>query len=138
MRFKGLISFNEICFSCLTKYLTLNIGYRTETTGSERASGGICINNQEIKTAETLTLLGKVDFRLIFSEHVNSACKMASQRIAVLMRLRSLIPIKANSNYATCTRQPCYVSLHIATYCGTCVELVIRASLNGYKRETRG
>ena len=42
----------------LKKYQTLNIGYRTETTGSERASGGIGINNVEIKTAETLKLLG--------------------------------------------------------------------------------
>ena len=30
----------------------------------------------------------------ILSEHVNSACKKASQRIAVLMWLRNLIPIK--------------------------------------------
>ena len=57
------------------KYQTLNIGYRTETTGSERASGGIRINNEEIKTAETFKLLGvTIDSRLNFSEHVNSAC----------------------------------------------------------------
>ena len=36
----------------LKKYQTLNIGYRSETTGSESASGGIRINNQEIKTAD--------------------------------------------------------------------------------------
>ena len=60
----------------LKKYQTLKIGYRTETTGSERASGGSCINNEEIKTAETLKLLGlTIDFRLKYSEHVNSACK---------------------------------------------------------------
>ena len=58
----------------LKEYQTLNIGYRTETTGSESASGGIRINNQEIKTAETLKRLGvKIDSRLNFSEHVNSA-----------------------------------------------------------------
>ena len=80
----------------LKKYPTLNIGYRTETTGSERASGGIGINNVEIKTAETLKLLGvTIDSRLNFSEHANSAGKEASQSIAVLMRLRKLIPIKA-------------------------------------------
>ena len=80
----------------LKKYQTLNIGYRTEKTGSERASGGIRINEEEIKTAETLKLLGvTIDSRLNFSEHVNSACKKASQRIAVLMRLRNLIPFKA-------------------------------------------
>ena len=51
----------------LKKYQTLNIGYRTETTSSERASGGIHINNEEIKTAETLKLLGvTIDSRLIF------------------------------------------------------------------------
>ena len=80
----------------LKKYQTLNIGYRTETTSSERASGGIRINNEEIKTAETLKLLGvTIDSRLNFSEHVKSACKKTSQRIAVLMRLRNLILIKA-------------------------------------------
>ena len=69
----------------------MNIGYWTETTGSERASGGIHI----IKTSETLKLLRVIkDSRLNFSEHVNSACKKASQRIAVLMWLRNLIPIK--------------------------------------------
>ena len=78
----------------LKKYQTLKIGYRTETTGSERASGGSCINNEEIKTK--LSLLGvTIDSRLKYPEHVNSACKKASQRIAVLMRLRNLIPIEA-------------------------------------------
>ena len=67
-----------------------------ETNGSERASGEIHINNEEIKTAETLKLLGvTIDSRLNFSEHVNSACKKASQRIAVFMRPRNIIPIKA-------------------------------------------
>ena len=79
----------------LKKYPTLNIGYRTETTGSERASGGVGINNVEIKTAETLKLLGvTIDSRLNFSEYANSAGKEASQSIAVLKRLRKLIPIK--------------------------------------------
>ena len=80
----------------LKKYQTLSIGYRTETIGSQRASGGTCINNEEIKTAETFKLLVvTIDSRLNFSEYVNSACKKASQRITVLMRLRNLIPIKA-------------------------------------------
>lgn len=70
----------------LTKYRTLNIGYRTDTTGSESACGGIRILKwSEIKTTETLTLLGvTIDSKLNFSEHVNSACKKASQSIAVL------------------------------------------------------
>ena len=81
----------------LKKYQTLNTGYRTETTGFESASRGIRINNQVIKTAETLKLLGvTIDSRLNFSEHhVNSGCKKASKRIVVLLRLRNLIPIKA-------------------------------------------
>ena len=45
---------------------------------------------------ESLKLLGvTVDSRLNVSEHVNSVCVKASQRIAVLMRLRNLILIKA-------------------------------------------
>ena len=87
---------SDLLVGNLKKYQTLNIGYRTETTSSERASGGIRINNEEIKTAETLKLLGvTIDSRLNFSEHVKSACQKTSQRIAVLMRLRNLIPIKA-------------------------------------------
>ena len=53
------------------------------------------MNNQEM-TMESLKLLGvTVDSRLNVSEHVNSVCEKASQRIAVLMRLRNVIPIKA-------------------------------------------
>ena len=51
----------------LRKYQMLNISYRTETTGFERASGGICMNNGEIKAAETHKLLGiTIDSRLNF------------------------------------------------------------------------
>ena len=43
-----------------------------------------------------IKLLGvTIDSKLNFSEHVSSTCKMASQRIGVLMRLRNLIPTKA-------------------------------------------
>ena len=53
------------------------------------------MNNQEM-AMESLKLLGiSVDSRLNVSEHVNSVCEKASQRIAVLMRLRNVIPIKA-------------------------------------------
>ena len=70
----------------LTKYQTLDIGYRKETIDSERASGGIRINNQEIETGETLKLLGETtDNRLNISEPIKSACMKASQRFAVLM-----------------------------------------------------
>ena len=95
----------------LKKYQTLNISYRTKTTGPERASGGIRINSEEIKTAETIKLLGVTDSRLNFSEHVKSARKKASQRIAVLMRLRNGIPIKAKLQLYKAA-----VLLHL-TYC---------------------
>ena len=73
------------------KYQTLNIGYSKKTDSS--ANTVIYANNQEIKTIDTLKLLGvTIDSKLNFSEHVSSACKMASQRIGVLMRLRNLIP----------------------------------------------
>ena len=80
----------------LKKYQTMNISYRKESSHTERASGRLRINNQEIKTAETLKLLGvTIVSRLNFSEHVNSVCKKVSQRIAVLMQLGKLIPSKA-------------------------------------------
>ena len=76
------------------KYQTLNIGYSKKTDSSVNTV--IYANNQEIKTIDTLKLLGvTIDSKLNFSEHVSSACKMASQRIGVLMRLRNLIPTEA-------------------------------------------
>ncbi|KAL9970833.1 hypothetical protein ACROYT_G023280 [Oculina patagonica] len=78
----------------LKKYQTLNIGC-SKTTDSG-TSAVIYTNNQKIKTADTLKLLGvTIDSKLKFSEHVSSACIKASQRIGVLMRLRNLIPTKA-------------------------------------------
>lgn len=78
----------------LKKYQTLNIGCG-KTTDS-RTSAVIYTNNQKIKTADTLKLLGvTIDSKLNFSEHVSSACIKTSQRIGVLMRLRNLIPTKA-------------------------------------------
>ena len=50
----------------------------------------------EIETKDNIILLGLVlDSKLNFSEHINSICKKASQRIGVLMRLRNLIPMKS-------------------------------------------
>ena len=37
-----------------------------QTTGSESASGGICINNQKVKTAETRTFRGNNRFQIKF------------------------------------------------------------------------
>ena len=78
----------------LKKYQTLNIGCsKTTDLGT---SAVIYTNNQKIKTADTLKLLGvTIDSKLNFSEHVSSSCIKASQRIGVLMRLRNLIPTEA-------------------------------------------
>ena len=58
----------------LKRYQMLNIGYSNKTDSS--ASVVICANNQEIKTADTLKLLGvTIDSKLGFSEHVSSACE---------------------------------------------------------------
>jgi len=57
----------------LKKYQTLNIGC-SKTTDSG-TSTVIYTNNQKIKSADTLKLLGvTIDSKLNFSEHVSSAC----------------------------------------------------------------
>ena len=54
------------------------------------------MNNEEIKTVESLNLLGAtIGWKLNFTEKISSICKKASQRIGVLMRLGNLIPTKA-------------------------------------------
>ena len=56
----------------------------------------IHVNNEEIKNAENLRLLGaKIDSKFTFTDHISTICEKASQRIGVLMRLRKLIPRKA-------------------------------------------
>ena len=95
------------------KYQTFNMGYRTETTGSESAGGGIRINYQEIKTAETLKLLWEtIDSRLNFSEDVNTACKKANQIIAVLVRLKNPIPKPKVQLYKAAVL-PCLTYCHL-------------------------
>ena len=67
---------------------------------------------RKLRPHKTIKLLGvTIDSRLINSEHVKSARKKASQRIAVLMRLRNGIPIKA-----TLQLYKAAVLLHF-TYC---------------------
>jgi len=76
----------------LKKYQFINIGYSQDNS----AAHAICVNNEEIKTVESLNLLGvTTDSKLNFTDHISSTCKKASQRIGVLMRLRSSIPTKA-------------------------------------------
>ena len=97
----------------LKKYQTLNIGYSRKTDSS--ANAVIHVNNQEIKTADTLKLLGvTIDSKLNFSEHVSTACKMASQRIGVLMRLSNLIPTKAKLQLYKSSVLPYLTYCHLA------------------------
>ena len=56
----------------------------------------IVIDSIKIKLTEHLKLLGvAIDRSLLFSEHISAACKKASMRVGVLMRLRKLISMKA-------------------------------------------
>ena len=75
----------------LKKYRTMNIGYSRDHDSAEHT---ICVNNEEIKTVETLKLLGvTIDSKLNFTDHISSICKV-SQRIGVLVRLGNLIRTK--------------------------------------------
>ena len=70
----------------------MNISYSQDNS----AAHAICVNSEEIKTVESLNLLGvKIDSKLNFTDHISSICKKASQRIGVIMRLRDFIPTKA-------------------------------------------
>ena len=56
----------------------------------------IRLNNHDIGITDSLKLLGvTIDFKLNFSGHENMICKIAGQKIGVLMRLRNLIPTNA-------------------------------------------
>ncbi|XP_048585576.1 uncharacterized protein LOC5515075 isoform X1 [Nematostella vectensis] len=80
----------------LKKYQTLSIGYGKKANASVDSISRISINNQEIRSADSLKLLGvTIDSQLNFSEHISIACKNAGRRIGVLMRLRNLIPTNA-------------------------------------------
>ena len=48
------------------------------------------IQGSEIESTEKLSLLGvTIDNKLNFNHHINNVCKKASQRIGVLMRLKT-------------------------------------------------
>ena len=66
----------------LKKYQTLNIGYSRKTDSSANA---VIHVNQEIKTTDTLKLLGvTIDSKLNFSEHVSTALKWQGRESAYL------------------------------------------------------
>ena len=77
----------------LKKYKVMNIGYGQNDDNTIQV---IRLNNHDINTTSSLKLLGVIiDSNLNFSEHINTICKKASQKIGVLMRLRNLIPENA-------------------------------------------
>ena len=77
----------------LMKYQTMNMGYSQDNNSAPHA---IHVNNEEIKAVDNIMLLGvTIDSKINFSDHISSICKKASQRIGVLMRLKNLIPTKA-------------------------------------------
>ena len=77
----------------LKKYKVMNIGYGQNDDNTIQV---IRLNNHDINTTSSLKLLGVIiDSNLNFSEHINTICKKASQKIGVLTRLRNLIPENA-------------------------------------------
>ena len=60
----------------------------------------IQINNKDIRQVEVYSLLGvKLDGRLSFDEHIESLYKKLSQRIAVLRKIKSFLPIEQRIIY---------------------------------------
>ena len=60
----------------------------------------IQINKKDIRQVEVYSLLGvKLDRRLSFDEHIESLCRTLSQRIAVLRKIKSFLPIEQRIIY---------------------------------------
>ena len=75
---------------------------------------------------DSLKLLGvTINSKLNFSEHINMICKIARQKIGVLMRQML--------NLCFSKQQYCR-TLHIATLCGTFAEPVILVKSSGCKK----
>ena len=71
----------------------MNIGHGQSGNNTTQE---IRLNNHDISITDSLKLLGvTIDSKLNFSEHINMICKIAGQKIGVLMRLRNLIPTNA-------------------------------------------
>ena len=77
----------------LKKYQLMNIRNKSVDYGDKTS---ITINGKDIMESDNLELLGvTIDGGLNFNLHISNVCKKASQRIAVIMRLRNLIPTEA-------------------------------------------
>ena len=74
-----------------SKYKTMVMQNKREITNPTMS-----IQGSEIESTEKLNLLGvTIDCKLNFNHHINNVCKKASQRIGVLLRLKTLIPTEA-------------------------------------------
>ena len=77
----------------LKKYKVMTIAYGQNDDNTIQV---IRLINHDINTTSSLKLLGVIiDSNLNFSEHINTICKKASQKIGVLMRLKNVIPENA-------------------------------------------
>ena len=107
----------------------MNIGHGQSGNNTTQE---IRLNNHDISITDSLKLLGvTIDSKLNFSEHINMICKIAGQKIGVLMRLRNLIP--TNAKLMLLKQQYCR-TLHIATLCGTFAEPVILVKSSACKK----
>ena len=58
------------------------------------------VNHTELEQVHTHTLLGvKIDDKLSFDEHIEDLCKTLSQRIAVLKKIKSFLPLEQRILY---------------------------------------
>ena len=90
----------------LSKYQAMTISKNSQELNIE-------VDSCKIKITEKLILLGvEIDDQLYFDEHISTACKKASMRVGILMRLRKLIPVNAKLKIYKAAILP------YLTYCG--------------------
>ena len=78
------------------------------------------IDGKDILPSDKLKLLGlEIDNELNFTLHIQSICKTASSKIAVLLRLKGMIPINAKLHIYKVTILPNLTCCHtIWHFCG--------------------
>ena len=71
----------------LKTYHTMNIGGSKDKNDVTHT---ICVNKEEMKTADKLELFGVfLDSNLNFTDHISLICKKASQRTGVLLWIKT-------------------------------------------------
>ena len=85
---------NNFLLANSEKFQSLSINPRnSDTANNERA---LNIDNQEIKKTKQTKLLGVyIDENLNFAGHIKDLCTTASQKVGVLVRLRTVSPCNA-------------------------------------------